>query len=57
MKTNGHSISKTAKVPAFVVRAERAFRRVARQVRAEHAALNLPLIGGGKSKVRLARTK
>ena len=57
MKTNGHSISKTAKVPAFVVRAERAFRRVARQVRAEHTALNLPLIGGGKSKARLARTK
>lgn len=57
MKTNGHSATKTAKVPAFVVRAERAFRRVARQVRAEHAELNLPLIGGGKTKVRLARTK
>ena len=57
MKTNGHSATKTAKVPAFVVRAERAFRRAASQVRAEHAELNLPLIGGGKTKVRLARTK
>ena len=53
MKTNGHiSKTKTAKVPAFVVRAERAFRRVAIQVRAEHAKLDLPLIGGGKIKTR-----
>jgi hypothetical protein len=57
MKTNGHSKTKAAKVPAFVLRAERAFRRVAVQVRAEHAKLDLPLIGGEKSKVRLIRSK
>jgi hypothetical protein len=57
MKTNGHSKIKAAKVPAFVVRAERAFRRVARQVRTEHTKLDLPIIGGSKSKsrVQLAR--
>ena len=52
MKANGHSKTKAAKVPAFVLRAERAFRRVAVQVRAEHVKLDLPLIGGGKSKAR-----
>lgn len=57
MKTNGHSTSKKAKTPAFVARAERAFRRVARQVRAEHAKLGLPIVGGTRSKIRLARTK
>ncbi|MDR3456965.1 MAG: hypothetical protein P4N60_05930 [Verrucomicrobiae bacterium] len=55
MKANGHSKTKAAKAPAFVLRAERAFRRVAIQVRAEHAKLDLPLIGGGKSKARAVR--
>jgi hypothetical protein len=57
MKTNGHSKTKAAKVPAFVLRAERAFRRVARQVRAEHTKLDLPLVGGEKSKMRLVRAR
>lgn len=57
MKTNGHSKTKVAKVPAFVLRAERAFRRVAVQVRAEHAKLDLPLIGGPESKAHLIRGK
>jgi len=57
MKTNGHSTPKTTKAPAFVIRAERAFRRVARRVRAEHTKLDLPIIGGdkGKARVTLAR--
>lgn len=57
MKTNGHSTTKAAKLPSFVLRAERAFRRVARQVRAEHSKLDLPLVGGEKSKVRAIRPK
>jgi hypothetical protein len=55
MKANGHSKNKAVKVPAFVLRAERAFRRVAVQVRAEHTKLDLPLVGGSKSKPRLVR--
>ena len=57
MKTNGRSAPKPSKVPAFVARAERAFRRVARQVRAEHTRLDLPIIGGEKSHVRLVRAR
>ncbi|HEX4341807.1 MAG TPA: hypothetical protein VH255_00350 [Verrucomicrobiae bacterium] len=37
----------------FVARAERAFRRVARQPRAEHARLGLPLVFGDGGKVKL----
>ena len=57
MKPNGHSKTKAAKPPAFVLRADRAFRRVAVQVRAEHAKFDLPLIGGSKSKSRLVCVK
>lgn len=44
MKKNGQSVKKAPKAPAFVARAERAFRRAARNVRAEHHALGLPII-------------
>jgi len=57
MKQNGHHLRKTDKAPAFVARAERAFRRVARQLRAENAKLGLPLILGEKSQVRLVRAR
>ena len=57
MKANRHSEIKSAKVPDFVLRAERAFRRVAVQVRAEHTKLDLPLIGGGGKTSRLIRAK
>ncbi len=43
MKRNGQ-VGKPAKIPAFVLRAERAFRRAAKNVRAQNRALNLPLI-------------
>ena len=43
MKRNGHA-HKTAKAPAFVLRAERALRRAAKNVQAQNRALNLPLI-------------
>lgn len=42
MNRNGHI--KKQKSPAFAARAERAFRRAAKNVRAEHRAFNLPLI-------------
>jgi hypothetical protein len=45
MKKNGHtSKSKSAKAPDFVVRAERAMRRAAQNVRAQNRAFELPLI-------------
>jgi hypothetical protein len=47
---NGHS-----KKDDFIAPARRAFRRVARQVRAENARLGLPLILGEKNRVRLVR--
>ena len=42
MKRNGHTTKH--KTPAFVARAERAFRRAAKNVRAEHRALKSPLV-------------
>jgi len=44
MKKNGHQTGKPRKVPAFVARAERAFRRVAHNVRTQNRALKLPVI-------------
>jgi len=44
MKKNGHASKKSEKVPAFVRCAERAFRRAAKNVRAQHRAMKLPLI-------------
>jgi hypothetical protein len=49
---NGHS-----KKDDFIAPARRAFRRVARQVRAENARLGLPLILGEKNRVRLVRAQ
>lgn len=43
MKTNGRA-RKSAKTPAFVLRAERALRRAAKNVQAQNRALNLPVI-------------
>jgi hypothetical protein len=47
MNRNG----KKQKTPAFVARAERAFRRAAKNVRAEHRAYKLPLIAWEDGKV------
>jgi hypothetical protein len=44
MKKNGHTTRKPRKAPAFVVRAERAFRRAARKIQAESRSHSLPLI-------------
>ncbi len=41
----------------FIAPAKRAFRRVARQIRAEHAKLGLPLVFGEKGRVRLVRAR
>ena len=41
----------------FIAPAQRAFRRVARQLRAEHARLGLPLIFGDNGRVRLVRVR
>jgi len=43
MKTNGHA-RKSTKAPAFVLRAERALRRAAKNVQAQNRALKLPPI-------------
>jgi hypothetical protein len=50
MKTNGHN-RKTTKAPAFVLRAERALRRAAKNVRAQNRAMKLPLIVWQNGKV------
>lgn len=39
----------------FIAPARRAFRRVARQIRSEHAKLGVPLVFGEDGKVRLVR--
>jgi hypothetical protein len=49
---NGH-----AKKDDFIAPARKAFRRVARQLRAENARLGLPLIFGEKGQVRLVRVR
>ena len=43
MKTIGHA-RKSPKAPAFVLRAERALRRAAHNVKTQNRALKLPLI-------------
>ena len=45
---NGHH-----KKDDFIAPAKRAFRRVARQIRAEHKKFGLPLVLGDKGHVRL----
>jgi hypothetical protein len=49
---NGHR-----KKDDFIAPARRAFRRVARQLRSEHAKLGLPLVFGEKGHVRFVRTR
>jgi hypothetical protein len=43
MKSNGHA-RKSDKAPPFVLRAERAFRRAAHNIKAQNRALKHPLI-------------
>ena len=43
MKTNGHA-RKSTKTPPCVLRAERALRRAARNVRTQSRALRLPVV-------------
>ena len=43
MKTSGHA-RKSTKAPAFVLRAERALRRAAHNVKTQNRALKLPVI-------------
>jgi hypothetical protein len=50
MKTNGLA-RKTAKAPAFVLRAERAMRRAANNVKAQNRAYKLPVIVWQNGKV------
>lgn len=51
MKKNGHTTRKPAKAPAFVLRAERALQRAARNVKAESRAFKLPVIVWQNGKV------
>jgi hypothetical protein len=51
MKKNRHSTAKNEKVPLFVKRAERAFRRVSRNVRKQNRALGMPIIVWENGKV------
>ena len=44
MKKNGHRTPKPGKAPAFVTRAERAFRRAAQHVKIQNRAFKLALI-------------
>lgn len=44
MKKNGHPLRKASKTPAFVARAERAFRRAANNIRTQNRSLGLPVI-------------
>ena len=44
MKINGHAARKSAKAPAFALRAERALRRAAKNVQTQNRVLRLPLI-------------
>jgi hypothetical protein len=41
----------------FIAPARRAFRRVARQIRSEHAKLGMPLVFGENGKVRFVRAR
>ena len=47
--------SKSRERDAFIAHAQRAFRRVARRLRAENARLGLPLIVGENGKIRLVK--
>ncbi len=51
MKTNGHKATKALKTPAFVLRAERALRRAAKNVQLQNRALKLPVVVWQNGKV------
>jgi len=51
MKTNGHTPRKAVKAPTFVLRAERALRRAAKNVQAQNRALKLPVVVWQNGKV------
>lgn len=51
MKKHGHPSSRTKKAPAFVTRAERAFRRAADNVRTQNRSAGLPIIVWQNGKV------
>lgn len=50
MKTNGRA-RKSTKAPAFVLRAERALRRAAHNVKTQNRSLGLPVIAWQDGKV------
>ncbi len=56
-KAAGKRHQKRAKEDDFITPAERAFRRVAQQLRAEHAKLGLPLVVGENGRVRLVHVR
>jgi hypothetical protein len=51
MKKNGYQTPKPRKAPAFVTRAERAFRRAAHNVRIQNRSVGLPIIVWQNGKV------
>jgi hypothetical protein len=51
MRKNGHKTPGKKKAPAFVARAERAFRRAAQNVRTQNRSAGLPVIVWQKGKV------
>jgi 7,8-dihydro-6-hydroxymethylpterin-pyrophosphokinase len=44
MKKNGHTTRKPRKISAFVMRAERALHRAARNIQTQNRALGLPVV-------------
>jgi len=54
MKKNGNG---QRKKDDFIAPAKKAFRRVARQLRAENARLGLPLVFGENGQMRLVRAR
>jgi hypothetical protein len=51
MKKNGQQTTKPRKAPAFVARAERAFRRAAHNIRIQNRSDGLPIIVWQNGKV------
>jgi hypothetical protein len=51
MRKNGHKTPRAKKAPAFVARAERAFRRAAQNVRTQNRSAGLPVIVWQNGKV------
>jgi hypothetical protein len=51
MKPTGQKKTKAAKTPEFVLRAERALKRAAKNVQAQSRSLNLPIVVWQNGKV------